>query len=96
MDVGTNAETVGEYIARFGLFFPTGPAFEGAQISSGQRAVPFAVERIEIDPVTEPRRVIGSDIWSDEDGPAEATAASASLDLDQALSRRSQNCASRD
>jgi uncharacterized 2Fe-2S/4Fe-4S cluster protein (DUF4445 family) len=48
---------------------PTGPAFEGAQISSGQRAAPGAIERIEIDPVTkEPRfRVIGSDIWSDED-----------------------------
>ena len=49
---------------------PTGPAFEGAQISSGQRAAPGAIERVEINPVTkEPRfRVIGSDIWSDEDG----------------------------
>ena len=54
---------------------PTGPAFEGAQISSGQRAAPGAIERIEIDPVTkEPRfRVIGSDLWSDDEGFAEAT-----------------------
>ena len=28
---------------------PTGPAFEGAQISSGQRAAPGAIERIRID-----------------------------------------------
>lgn len=49
---------------------PTGPAFEGAQISSGQRAAPGAIERVEIDPVTkEPRfRIIGSDAWSDEAG----------------------------
>jgi uncharacterized 2Fe-2S/4Fe-4S cluster protein (DUF4445 family) len=49
---------------------PTGPAFEGAQISSGQRAAPGAIERVEIDPVTkEPRfKVIGSDLWSDEAG----------------------------
>jgi uncharacterized 2Fe-2S/4Fe-4S cluster protein (DUF4445 family) len=42
---------------------PTGPAFEGAQISSGQRAAPGAIERVEIDPETkEPRfRVIGCD-----------------------------------
>ncbi|MCZ8133653.1 MAG: ATP-binding protein, partial [Rhodobacteraceae bacterium] len=54
---------------------PTGPAFEGAQISSGQRAAPGAIERVEIDPVTkEPRfRVIGSDIWSDDAAFAEAT-----------------------
>ena len=49
---------------------PTGPAFEGAQISSGQRAAPGAIERIEIDQNTkEPRfRVIGCDLWSDEEG----------------------------
>lgn len=56
---------------------PTGPAFEGAQISSGQRAAPGAIERVEIDPATkEPRfRVIGSDLWSDDPGFAAATAA---------------------
>ena len=50
------------------LFY--GTSFEGAQISSGQRAAPGAIERIEIDPVTkEPRfRVIGSSLWSDEKG----------------------------
>ena len=31
---------------------PTGPAFEGAQISSGQRAAPGAIERVRIDPDT--------------------------------------------
>ena len=40
---------------------PTGPAFEGAQISGGQRAAPGAIERVRIDRDTlEPRfRVIG-------------------------------------
>ena len=49
---------------------PTGPAFEGAQISCGQRAAPGAIERVRIDPETlEPRfRVIGCDLWSDEAG----------------------------
>jgi uncharacterized 2Fe-2S/4Fe-4S cluster protein (DUF4445 family) len=56
---------------------PTGPAFEGAQISSGQRAAPGAIEKIEIDPDSkEPRfQVIGCDFWSDEDGFERATAA---------------------
>ena len=55
---------------------PTGPAFEGAQISCGQRAAPGAIERIRIDRATlEPRfKVIGCDLWSDEPGFAEATA----------------------
>nr|MCU0909437.1 ASKHA domain-containing protein [Paracoccaceae bacterium] len=76
-DVGTNAEIL---LGRAGRVLacssPTGPAFEGAQISSGQRAAPGAIERVEIDPVTkEPRfRVIGCDLWSDDPGFAEATA----------------------
>ena len=55
---------------------PTGPAFEGAQISAGQRAAPGAIERLRIDPETlEPRySVIGSDIWSDEAGFDDAVA----------------------
>ncbi len=55
---------------------PTGPAFEGAQISGGQRAAPGAIERVRIDPLTlEPRfRIIGCPLWSDEPGFAEATA----------------------
>ncbi|WGI20325.1 ASKHA domain-containing protein [Amylibacter sp. IMCC11727] len=71
VDVGTNAEILlGNKDKVLACSSPTGPAFEGAQISSGQRAAPGAIERVEIDPVTkEPRfRVIGSDIWSDEDG----------------------------
>lgn len=71
VDVGTNAEIVlGDKTGLLACSSPTGPAFEGAQISSGQRAAPGAIERIRIDPVTKaPRfRVIGSDLWSDEDG----------------------------
>ncbi len=71
VDVGTNAEILlGNTEKVLACSSPTGPAFEGAQISSGQRAAPGAIERVEIDPVTKkPRfRVIGSDIWSDEDG----------------------------
>jgi uncharacterized 2Fe-2S/4Fe-4S cluster protein (DUF4445 family) len=76
VDVGTNAEIVlGSKSRLLACSSPTGPAFEGAQISSGQRAAPGAIERIRIDPETlEPRfRVIGSDLWSDEQGFAEAT-----------------------
>ena len=71
VDVGTNAEILlGNKSKVLACSSPTGPAFEGAQISSGQRAAPGAIERIEIDPVTkEPRfRVIGSSLWSDEKG----------------------------
>ena len=71
VDVGTNAEILlGNENRVLACSSPTGPAFEGAQISSGQRAAPGAIERVEIDPVTkEPRfRVIGSDIWSDDPG----------------------------
>ncbi len=77
IDVGTNAEIqLGNKTRVLACSSPTGPAFEGAQISSGQRAAPGAIERVEIDPVTkEPRfRVIGSDLWSDQPGFAEATA----------------------
>jgi len=71
VDVGTNAEILlGNTEKVLACSSPTGPAFEGAQISSGQRAAPGAIERVEVDPETkEPRfRVIGSDIWSDEEG----------------------------
>lgn len=75
VDVGTNAEILlGNKDRVLACSSPTGPAFEGAQISSGQRAAPGAIERVAIDPVTkEPRyRVIGSDLWSDDPGFAEA------------------------
>ena len=76
-DVGTNAEIMlGTKDRVLACSSPTGPAFEGAQISSGQRAAPGAIERIEIDPTTkEPRfRVIGSDLWSDDPAFGEAIA----------------------
>jgi uncharacterized 2Fe-2S/4Fe-4S cluster protein (DUF4445 family) len=77
VDVGTNAEIVlGNRDFLLAASSPTGPAFEGAQISSGQRAAPGAIERVRIDRTTlEPRfRVIGSEVWSDQPGFAEATA----------------------
>ncbi|MEK9942682.1 MAG: ASKHA domain-containing protein, partial [Gammaproteobacteria bacterium] len=69
VDVGTNAEIVlGNRHRLLSASSPTGPAFEGAQISGGQRAAPGAIERVRIDPKTlEPRyKVIGCDAWSDE------------------------------
>jgi uncharacterized 2Fe-2S/4Fe-4S cluster protein (DUF4445 family) len=75
VDVGTNAEIVlGNRAKLLACSSPTGPAFEGAQISSGQRAAPGAIERVRIDPETRaPRfRVIGCELWSDEPGFAEA------------------------
>ncbi len=77
VDVGTNAEIVlGNRHRLLAASSPTGPAFEGAQISSGQRAAPGAIERVRIDPQTlEPRfRVIGCELWSDHPDFAEQTA----------------------
>jgi uncharacterized 2Fe-2S/4Fe-4S cluster protein (DUF4445 family) len=76
IDVGTNAEIVlGNRSRTVAASSPTGPAFEGAETSCGQRAAPGAIERIRIDPVTlEPRyRIIGSELWSDEEGFDEAS-----------------------
>ena len=78
-DVGTNAEILfGDKHGILACSSPTGPAFEGAQISCGQRAAPGAIERVRIDRETlEPRfKVIGCDLWSNEPGFAEATASS--------------------
>ena len=75
IDVGTNAEIVlGSKERLLAASSPTGPAFEGAQISGGQRAAPGAIERVRIDPETlEPRfRVIGCELWSDQPGFDEA------------------------
>ena len=69
VDVGTNAEIVlGNRERLLAASSPTGPAFEGAQISSGQRAAPGAIERVRVDRETgEPRfKVIGCDAWSNE------------------------------
>ena len=70
IDVGTNAEILyGNAQKMYACSSPTGPALEGAQISCGQRAAPGAIERVRIDKNTlEPKfRVIGSDLWSDEE-----------------------------
>jgi len=69
VDVGTNAELLlGNKHRMLAASSPTGPAFEGAQISSGQRAAPGAIERVRIDKETlEPKfKVIGCDLWSDD------------------------------
>jgi len=78
VDVGTNAEIIlGNRTKLLAASSPTGPAFEGAQISCGQRAASGAIERLRIDRETlEPRfKVIGSDLWSNEEGFVEEIAA---------------------
>ena len=80
VDVGTNAEIVlGNKDWMYSASSPTGPAFEGGQISAGMRAAPGAIERVRIDPETRQARfrVIGEERWSDEwrigpDQPVEA------------------------
>ena len=74
VDVGTNAEIVlGNRDRLLACSSPTGPAFEGAQISGGQRAAPGAIERVRIDRDSlEPRfTVIGCETWSDDAAFAE-------------------------
>ena len=71
VDVGTNAEIVlGNREHLLACSSPTGPAFEGAQISCGQRAAPGAIERVRIDAESLAVRfsVIGSELWSDDSG----------------------------
>ena len=69
VDIGTNAEIVlshnGKVVAASS---PTGPALEGAEISSGVRATNGAIERVRIDPDTKDYRVkvIGKDKWFDK------------------------------
>ena len=74
VDVGTNAEIIlGNSNRIVAASSPTGPAFEGAQISSGQRAAPGAIERLRIDKesLVPKFKVIGCDYWSVEEGFAE-------------------------
>ena len=71
VDIGTNAEIVlGTPAKTYAASSPTGPAFEGAQISCGMRATAGAIERVRIDRETLAARykVIGSDLWSDDEG----------------------------
>ncbi len=78
VDVGTNAEIVlGNDQWLLSASSPTGPAFEGAQISAGMRAAPGAIERVRVDRTTGRAnfRVIGEARWSDEWDFSENTAA---------------------
>jgi uncharacterized 2Fe-2S/4Fe-4S cluster protein (DUF4445 family) len=81
IDVGTNAEiSLGNRARMMCASSPTGPAFEGAQITHGQRAAPGAIERVRIDRATlEPRfKVIGHEAWVEpqaaDEVPAQARA----------------------
>ena len=76
IDIGTNAEIIlGNNHRAIACSSPTGPAFEGAQISCGQRAAPGAIERVRIDRTTlEPMfQIIGCDLWSTNDTFEEKT-----------------------
>lgn len=88
IDIGTNGEMVlGNRHKLISSSVPTGPAFEGAQITFGMRAAPGAIEKVDIDPVTwEVRfKVIGQEKWSDQLLPEEIKArglcGSAMIDL---------------
>ena len=74
VDIGTNAEIVLSHGGKVAAASsPTGPAFEGAEISAGVRASKGAIERVRIDPATGESkvRIIGHDGWlSDSDGSA--------------------------
>ena len=67
IDVGTNGEILlGNSRELYSASSPTGPAFEGAQISHGMRAAPGAIERVRVDLETLEVnfRVIGREEWS--------------------------------
>lgn len=72
VDIGTNAEIVLSHGGKVAACSsPTGPAFEGAEISAGVRATPGAIERVRIDRETfQPSfKVIGSDEWLSDADP---------------------------
>ena len=88
IDIGTNGEMVlGSRHRLISASVPTGPAFEGAQITCGMRAADGAIENVVIDPVTWKVRfkVIGREAWSDRLPPNEVQArglcGSAMIDL---------------
>ena len=95
VDIGTNAEIIlGNKDRVLAASSPTGPAFEGAEISCGQRAAPGAIERVRIDPETYQAKfkIIGADVWSDEVGLPNRPTKPVSLEFAApALSRRSRN-----
>ena len=64
IDIGTNGELIlGNRHKLYSSSCATGPAMEGAQLAFGMRAAPGAIERIDIDPITQDvdYRVIGHD-----------------------------------
>jgi uncharacterized 2Fe-2S/4Fe-4S cluster protein (DUF4445 family) len=74
VDIGTNAEIVLSHNGRVAACSsPTGPAFEGAEISAGVRASPGAIERVRIDPETKRAevKIIGHDGWLSDTRPEE-------------------------
>ena len=69
VDIGTNAEILlGNRHWMLSASSPTGPAFEGAHITHGQRAAAGAIERVRINPQSGEARykVVGDPRWSDE------------------------------
>ncbi len=78
VDIGTNAEILlGNKEHMLSASSPTGPAFEGGEITHGMRAAAGAIEKVRIDPETlTPRfKVIGQERWSDELLPEQVQAA---------------------
>lgn len=72
IDIGTNGELIlGNRHKLYSSSCATGPAMEGAQLAYGMRAAPGAIERIEIDPITQDvdYRVIGHDKSRKESKP---------------------------
>ncbi len=68
IDVGTNGEILlGSRERLLSASSPTGPAFEGAQITFGMRAAEGAIDKVRIDPGTLATRfhIIGREGWSD-------------------------------
>lgn len=71
LDIGTNGEILlGNRERMLSASSPTGPAFEGAQITHGMRAAPGAIERVRIDPATlaVTYRIIGKEEWIESKG----------------------------
>ncbi len=69
IDVGTNAEIdLWDGRQLYCASSPTGPAFEGAQITFGMRAAPGAIERVRIhrETLQVTYKIIGEERWSDE------------------------------
>jgi uncharacterized 2Fe-2S/4Fe-4S cluster protein (DUF4445 family) len=69
IDIGTNGELIlGNRKRLLSSSCATGPAFEGAEIKHGMRAVPGAIEKLKIDPETKEVqfKVIGDEHWNTE------------------------------